>query len=52
MVLVIFILRECELLDPPLRPPLRLLGLHQAAVLVVKLGLKILQAVVKTCLLS
>ena len=44
MVFVIFFLGECQLLDPSLCATLRLLSLHQATMLIVKLGLKILQA--------
>ena len=44
MVFVIFFLGESQLLDPSLCAALRLLGLHQTTMLVVKLGLKILQA--------
>ena len=43
MVFVILFLGECQLLDPSLCATLRLLGLHQPTMLVVKLGLKILQ---------
>ena len=44
MVFVILLLGECELLDSPLSAPLRLLGLNETAMLVIKLGLKILKA--------
>ena len=44
MVFVILFLGECELLDSPLSAPLRLLGLHETAMLVIELGLKILKA--------
>ena len=43
MIFVILFLGECQLLDPSLCATLRLLGLHQPTMLVVKLGLKILQ---------
>ena len=39
--------RECELLDAPSGRSLRLLSLHQAALLVVKLGLKVLDLLLK-----
>merc|ERR1719430_2732558 len=42
MVLVILLLRECELLDAPSGTALRLFSLHQAALFVVKLRLKVL----------
>ena len=41
---MIFFLGESQLLDPSLCAALRLLGLHQTTMLIVKLGLKILQA--------
>ena len=41
---MVLLLREGELLDPPLGAPLRLLGLHETAMLVIELGLKILKA--------
>ena len=44
MVFVILFLGESELLDPPLGAPLRLLRLNETSMLVIKLGLKILQA--------
>ena len=44
MVFVVLFLGECELLDPPLGAPLRLLGLNETAMLVIELGLKILKA--------
>ena len=44
MVFVILFLGECELLDPPLCASLRLLRLNETSMLVIKLGLKILQA--------
>ena len=43
VVLVVLRLGEGQLLDPPLRAPLGLLGLHHTAVLVVKLGLQVLK---------
>merc|ERR550539_234659 len=42
VVLMILLLRECELLDAPSGATLRLLGLHQTTLLVVKLGLEVL----------
>ena len=42
VVLVVLVLGEGQLLDPPLRAPLGLLGLDQAPVLVVKLSLQVL----------
>ena len=42
VVLVVLVLGEGKLLDPPLGAPLGLLGLHQAPMLVVKLGLQVL----------
>ena len=44
MVFVVLFLGECQLLDPSLCATLRLLSLHQTTMLIVKLGLKILQA--------
>merc|ERR1719150_2137699 len=42
MVLVVLLLGECELLDAPSGTALRLFSLNQAALLIVKLGLKVL----------
>merc|ERR1711934_479012 len=42
MVLVVLLLRECELLDASSGTALRLLGIHQTALLIVKLGLEVL----------
>merc|ERR1711934_995962 len=42
MVLVVLLLRECELLDASSGTALRLFGVHQTALLIVKLGLEVL----------
>ena len=43
VVLVVLILLEAELLDPALKAAVVLLSLHQAALFVVQLGLKLLE---------
>ena len=44
---MVLLLRECELLDASSGTALRLFSLHQAALLVVKLGLKVLDLVLQ-----